>query len=267
MSRTNPSRRSLAAPPRTWRYVPLLAAPGAVQMALDLWLWAQHCQGKCGPVLRFYTWQPAAISLGYHQHRYPAAWRNLAWQGQMVERVRRPTGGRAVLHDGDLTYAIAHAQLPGSRQQVYQQFGAMLIAGWRSLGVELHYGTAGRDDVRAANCFALATAADLVTTEGTKVIGSAQRWQGKAVLQHGSMRLGAGSGLYEQVFGEPEPPRLAVAPAQAIAALKTACQAHFAAKLSEQPLSSLEWQAVQALAARIQAGEPPSLSMVTAAGR
>jgi len=234
-------------------------------MALDLWLLAQCCQGRSGPVLRFYTWQPPALSLGYHQRRYPAAWGQLLWQGQPLDLVRRPTGGRAVLHAGDLTYAIAHPHLPGSRQQVYEQLCAVLIDGWRSLGVELRYGTAGRGYAQQANCFALATGADLVTAAGSKAIGSAQQRRGAAVLQHGAMRLSGSGGLYERLFREPEPPPLGVAPEAAIAALRQAWEDAFAANLVEEPLSAAEVAAVQAIAAQFRVGQVPSLRSLGAA--
>ena len=54
-----------------WRLIPLLSASGSVQMAIDQWLLEQHLAGKHPPTLRFYTWQPTAISLGYHQRRWP----------------------------------------------------------------------------------------------------------------------------------------------------------------------------------------------------
>ncbi|MEO1299948.1 MAG: lipoate--protein ligase family protein, partial [Cyanobacteria bacterium J06636_16] len=76
-------------------------------MAVDTWLLDQLIAGQQPPTLRFYRWRPAAISLGYHQKRWPATWRALSWQDQPVDLVKRPTGGRAVLHQGDLTYAIA----------------------------------------------------------------------------------------------------------------------------------------------------------------
>ncbi len=75
-------------------------------MAIDAWLLEQHDLGKHPPTLRFYTWEPAAISLGYHQRRWPQYWQGLTGQGQPLDMVRRPSGGRAVLHQGDLTYAV-----------------------------------------------------------------------------------------------------------------------------------------------------------------
>lgn len=227
-------------------------------MAIDSWLLEQHRLGLHPPSLRFYTWSPIAISLGYHQKQYPPDWPHLTWQGQPVDLVRRPSGGRAVLHQGDLTYAVILSGVAGSRLQVYQAICQFLIEGWRSLGVELQYGTAGRGYIHNPNCFGTATGADLVTAMGVKLIGSAQLRRGSAILQHGSMRLMTDSTLYAQVFGVeldrlilPDPliaGSIDGAIAQVIEALQMALQQQWAIRLVVQPLSEGEIQA--ALAAK-----------------
>ena len=185
-----------------WRLIPLIEASGYAQMAIDKWLLEQYVAGNHPPVLRFYTWSLPTISLGYHQKKYPEYWQELIWQGKKLELVKRPTGGRAVLHQGDLTYAVVTSVTSKSRMQAYQQICEFLIAGWKNLGVDLHYGTAGRGYIHNPNCFGTATAADLVTVDGCKLIGSAQLRRGDAILQHGSMRLEPDGGLFSEVFGE-----------------------------------------------------------------
>lgn len=232
---------------KVWRFIPLLQAPGWVQMAIDAWLFEQHSQGLHPPTLRFYTWQPVAISLGYHQRQYPAHWQELTWQGTSVDLVRRPTGGRAVLHQGDLTYSVVMTGLPPNRMQSYQKICEFLIGGWRSLGVELYYGKAGRGYIHNPNCFGTATTADLVTAEGRKLIGSAQLRRGTTVLQHGSMQLNPDSDLFQQVFGStlqsstlrPLPSACSI-----IEALTDAAKCCFGVKLQAQPLSDLELQSI-----------------------
>lgn len=213
-------------------------------MALDCWLLHQHA-----PALRFYTWSPPAVSLGYHQQRWPEHWQHLSWQGHPVDLVRRPTGGRAVLHQGDLTYAIALCGLPPNRMQTYQKICEFLIQGWRSLGVELHYGTAQRGYQQQTNCFALATGADLVLADGTKFIGSAQVWRQGTVLQHGSIRLAPDPALFTQVFGTelelPQDLPAAASVSTIITALSEAACQCFEVDLQVQPLTSVEWQAVE----------------------
>ncbi|MEJ6484577.1 biotin/lipoate A/B protein ligase family protein [Nostoc punctiforme UO1] len=235
---------------QVWRLIPLLEAAGNVQMAIDNWLLEQHQSGKHPSTLRFYTWSPSAISLGYHQRKYPEYWQNLTWQGQKLDLVQRPTGGRAVLHQGDLTYAVVTSGITGSRLQVYEKICEFLIQGWRSLGVELHYGTEGRGYIHNPNCFGTATSADLVLPDGAKLIGSAQLRRSGAILQHGSIRLQPDAELFAQVFGAESfttvqlPQSLSVE--KIIADLITAASDCFNMQIELQPLSPAEWEEILA---------------------
>ena len=225
---------------KCWRLIPCLQASGAVQMAIDRWLLQQHRQGQLPATLRFYTWSPAAISLGYHQRQWPASWQQLRWQGQPLDLVRRPTGGRAVLHQGDLTYMVVSSGIPGRRLEIYQTICQFLIEGWRTLGVELHYGEAGRGYIHNPHCFGTATGADLITAHEQKLIGSAQLRSGPAILQHGSMRLSPDRELFAQ-FGETVQ-GINLPPAKVVAALVEAAN-RCLGQLTVQPLSETEWQA------------------------
>ena len=227
-------------------------------MAIDRYLLEQHRAGKHPSVIRFYTWQPAAISLGYHQKENPSYWQDLLWHRKPLDLVRRPTGGRAVLHQGDLTYMVVTSIPPRKRLEVYKQICQFLIGGWRSLGVELDYGTATKEYIQHQNCFATATGSDLVTPQGNKVIGSAQLRRGKTVLQHGSMIINTDPELYRQVFGTTLKQNLlqVISPvkdrssgyqqsdltAKIINSLTQAASAIFKIDLVEQPLSTTEWQ-------------------------
>ncbi|HEY9645600.1 MAG TPA: biotin/lipoate A/B protein ligase family protein [Chroococcidiopsis sp.] len=272
-----------------WRLIPPIVASGRMQMAIDRWLFEQHSEGVHPPTLRFYTWLPVAISLGYHQRRYPDHWRSLTWQGAPIDIVRRPSGGRAVLHQGDLTYAVITSGAMGNRLQTYEAICQFLIDGWRSLHVSLAFGQSQRSYIHNPNCFGTATGADLVLANGSKLIGSAQVWRGQTVLQHGSIRLEPDLGLFEQVFGASDgsnlraelPERwLAEAASKGrterlahlatlrspesqdgmldvvlmpflIEALTMAAQTRFGISLIEQPLSDREWQAIEAIAAKL----------------
>jgi lipoate---protein ligase len=205
-------------------------------------------------VLRFYTWVSPTISLGYHQRRWPAFWQQLTWEEHPVSLVRRPTGGRAVLHQGDLTYMVVTSGLTGKRLEIYQTICEFLIEGWRSLGVTLHYGLADRDYTHNPSCFGTATGADLVSAQGYKLIGSAQLQRKNAILQHGSMRLSRDTGLFTQVFGEPAPPLVELPIQQegdalfqtVVEALTQAACRCFDIELVTQPLSEAEWQEILA---------------------
>lgn len=251
--------QNLASPrSEKWRLIPLLDAPGRVQMALDRWLFEQHCLGLHPATLRFYTWQPIALSLGYHQRHLPDAWYHLKWQGSPVEVVRRPSGGRAVLHQGDLTYAVITSAMPARRVEAYERICEFLIRGWQALGISLEYGRATRGYIHNPNCFGTATAADLVLPDGTKLIGSAQLRQGEAILQHGSMRLAPDRELFQQVFGYAVESGILAQErsplgsrnfniATIVEALTTAACESFNMELVVQPLSAVEWAAVRAL--------------------
>lgn len=230
----------------TWRFIPLIETSGVIQMAIDEWLLEKHRQGKHPPTLRFYTWKTATISLGYHQKNYPEYWRNLTWQGELIELVKRPSGGRAVLHQGDLTYAVITSELGGKRRESYEKICQFLIEGSRNLGINLYYGNAGRGYIHNPNCFGTATDADLVTEEGYKLIGSAQLRRDRAILQHGSMRLNPDVSLFEQVFNEKITPiNLSVFSIdRIIEELSQAAIGCFGIKLVKEELTNEEWEEI-----------------------
>ncbi|HEY9760980.1 MAG TPA: lipoate--protein ligase family protein [Trichocoleus sp.] len=240
-----------------WRLIPLAEGTGKTHMAVDRWLLHQHQQGHLPSILRFYTWDPPAISLGYHQQRWPEKWSDLTWQNQRIDLVRRPSGGRAVLHQGDLTYALVTSGIPGNRLQAYHWVCQFLINGFQALGIPLTFGEVGRSYRHNPNCFETATGADLVLAENPayKLIGSAQLWSERCLLQHGSIRLQPDWGLYQQVFGQlelfpaqvPEPlAGLATGQHQRIVeALTTAATVCFKACFEVKPLTT--WEIEQAL--------------------
>lgn len=139
--------------------------------------------------------------------------------------------------------------------QAYRSICEFLIAGWRSIGVDLDFGSAKRGYIHNPNCFGTATAADLIMPDGTKLIGSAQVRRGAAILQHGSMRLNPDRALFQQVFGRDEAMRNGIAnlpaipQAKIIAALEAAAEASFQMTLQPEPLTAAEWQQIQTYAA------------------
>lgn len=231
-----------------WRLIPPIETTGTIQMAIDRWLLEQHILGQIPPTLRFYTWSEPTISLGYHQRHYPEHWRSLGWQNTRVDLVKRPTGGRGVLHQGDLTYAFIGSGFTGKRVEVYQQICQFLIDGWRSIGVELQYGTTGTGYIHNPNCFGTATSADLVCVDGYKLIGSAQLIKSGAILQHGSMRINPDLYLFRQVFGESisSPPTsvLKLTMPTIINELTQSARQHFQIEFEVLPLVDREWSQI-----------------------
>jgi lipoate-protein ligase A len=213
-----------------WNIVDLIEDNGMRQMAIDLALRDRLLAGNIFPTLRFYRWRPAAISLGYHQRNHPSEWNDLIWQGEKIDIVKRPTGGRAVLHQGDLTYAIVLNNLQGKRTDIYRYISQFLIDGWQDLGFSLSYGDRRGEYIQKTNCFDLATSADLVLSDGYKLIGSAQSIVDGVVLQHGSIRLFPDAELSARVFGTPIAPPASlqtIAIEDVISALTRAAARHF----------------------------------------
>lgn len=190
-----------------WCYLPYTVTSGEAQMAIDRWLLENHTAGQWPSTLRFYGWSTPTISLGYHQRRWPSHWNHLIWQGQPVPLVRRPTGGRAVLHQGGLTYAVVTSTVGTNRAIAYQSLCQWLINGFAELSIPLDFGATkiGRSNKNNPNCFDLSTGADLCLPDGTKVIGSAQVWRDRTVLQHGTILLNPDPDLFQIVFRLPLP--------------------------------------------------------------
>ncbi|MFM9087805.1 MAG: lipoate--protein ligase family protein [Cyanobium sp.] len=180
--------------------LPSCSLPGSLQMAIDVWLLERVLQGqRQGPLLRFYRWSTPTLSLGNHQRQLDPCWLQLAAEGRLA-LVRRPSGGSAVLHGGDLTYALIWPNPPRRRREAYHLSCLWLQEAFSAMGLPLEFGDS---PVRPhqANCFATSTAADLVHPGGQKRIGSAQRWQGHGLLQHGSVAIQPDGALWEEVFG------------------------------------------------------------------
>ena len=164
--------------------------PGWHNMAMDQAL-LDLAAGEGRSFLRLYRWQPSCLSFGRHEpalRRYDRA----AIDRLGLETVRRPTGGRAVWHAEELTYAVAApANLFGSLPQAYQRIHAVLAAALQALGfpATLAAAPARGSAVDSGACFA-APAGGEVMLQGMKVVGSAQLRERGAMLQHGSLLLG-----------------------------------------------------------------------------
>lgn len=233
-----------------WRLIPLICTDGKTQMAIDEWLLNQHQLHRHPPTLRFYQWNPVAISLGVSQKRhFPKHWESLTYENKTIDIVKRPTGGRGVLHQGDLTYCLVSSFDQGNSEQIYQQICQFLILSWYKLGIELKLAQPNRNYLKSPNCFALATSADLVDGEGRKFIGSAQLKRGKYILQHGSMLLNPDINLYQDVFGTM--PSLVPLPKvtidEIVTILTQTAEEYFNCQFLIQPLSREEWKEIISL--------------------
>ncbi|MHB0886686.1 MAG: lipoate--protein ligase family protein [Bacillota bacterium] len=186
----------------TWRLIRSEPADAARNMAVDEAIMTAHGRGLVPPTLRFYTWQPAAVSVGYFQ----SLEREIdveACRRAGIGIVRRPTGGRAVLHDDELTYSITIAEsiLPGSILETYRYLSRGLLAGFGLIGLRADLtnppsrggepaaaGVAPAPHGSSAACFDAPSWYEL-TSGGKKIVGSAQTRKNGIILQHGAIIL------------------------------------------------------------------------------
>ncbi len=144
------------------------------------------------PTLRFYGWDPAALSLGYFQ----SAAKEIdvdACKAQGIDVVRRMTGGRAILHDRELTYSVIISEeypgMPESVSESYKMLSMGLLEGMRCLDIDAQLAsdkTLKPRDLSSGACFDAPSSYELVV-DGKKVVGSAQVRQKGTILQHGSI--------------------------------------------------------------------------------
>lgn len=181
------------------------AASAAQNMAVDEAIFLSYLQGRSPLTLRFYGWSPPAVSIGYAQDLKKeidleaCAGRNIQW-------VRRPTGGRSVLHDDEITYALVAGErdgFTGTLIENYLRIATGFQEGFRILGVEVNLaeGRKATLDSYAAVCFASPSWYE-IEAGGRKLIGSAQVRKEKGFLQHGSILLSFDAGLLLHLLGQ-----------------------------------------------------------------
>lgn len=178
-----------------WRLINSGEQTGAMNMALDEALLNSVANGLSLPVLRFYRWQPATVTLGYAQSVHTDLDLDVCAQAGL-DVVRRSTGGRAVLHDQEVTYAVISplntGLFGGSVLECYRAISEVLQKTLLQLGLpaELVPGKSrgGQQNAMKAVCFSVPSQYELVI-EGRKVAGSAQKRHRQSFLQHGSLPL------------------------------------------------------------------------------
>jgi lipoate-protein ligase A len=181
-----------------WQYIDSCPNIGAYNMAVDEELLAHAQAGEAMPVLRFYGWDPPAVSLGRFQDMKTAvnadACRRLGF-----DIVRRITGGRAVLHHRELTYSVIARTddpiFPSSVTGTYKIIATGLLAGLQNLGIAAEMVSRGgrhaalvKKNAKDPACFSSPSWYEILVNE-KKIIGSAQRRVKGAFLQHGSILI------------------------------------------------------------------------------
>ncbi len=179
---------------QVWRLIKDEPASGAWNMAVDEAILLHAGRGESLPTLRLYAWTPACLSLGYAQHYADVDHQRLKNFGWDV--VRRPTGGKAILHTDELTYSVTGPRdneiLFGGVLESYNRLAKALMAGVTQLGLPVKM----QDQLPAGSqlvetgpvCFEVPSAYE-ITSHNKKLIGSAQARRREGVLQHGSLPL------------------------------------------------------------------------------
>ncbi len=187
-------------PRAAWRLLLSPFANGPLNMAVDEAILQTVAAGEAPPTLRFFGWTPPCLSLGYAQRAADVDAERLAQHG--YDLVRRPTGGRAILHTDELTYSVIapmdEPRVAGGVLESYQQLSAGLLAGLHhlGLGVRADRTYAGSDtSAKGPVCFEVPSNYEITVSGAApdapprKLLGSAQVRKRGVVLQHGTLPL------------------------------------------------------------------------------
>ncbi|MCU0495834.1 MAG: lipoate--protein ligase family protein [Anaerolineae bacterium] len=191
---------------RQWRLIYDSPASGAHNMAKDDAILEAVIAGESLPTLRFYAWSPPCLSLGYAQASEDADQARIESFGWEV--VRRPTGGKAILHTDELTYSVAmpldHPLATGDIVESYRRISQALVTALQFLGVDPHSEKMTHSDKQTgAVCFETPSHYE-ITVNGRKLIGSAQVRRKNGVLQHGSLPLSGDLGRICDALAYPD---------------------------------------------------------------
>ncbi|RLC79824.1 MAG: hypothetical protein DRI61_07105 [Chloroflexi bacterium] len=175
-----------------WRLLETGYADGVTNMAIDEAILLAVAKGKAPPTLRFYGWRPPCLSIGYGQSMREEIDIERCKAAQ-IDLVRRPTGGKAILHSDEVTYSVvlpsSHPLARGSVLESYRRLSWGLVQGLRALGVKASQaGPLEEKQWLSAACFEVPSDYE-VECNGKKLIGSAQLRRKDALLQHGSIPL------------------------------------------------------------------------------
>jgi len=187
-------------------YLNPLELSGPDQMAIDLFLLEKSfSDSNFNMAIRFYTWDGDWLSIGKNQKKLPKTWIELL-KNEQLKIVRRPSGGKAVLHSKGLTYALIWKNPPRNKKQAYLKTAQWLKDGFKKAGVDLFFGNQ-LSYTSNINCFATSTLADLVDKDQNKHIGSAQYWKKGHLLQHGEILIEPSKQLWKKIFNT-NPPKI-----------------------------------------------------------
>ena len=192
--------------PLRWQRLPAMVSDGPANMAIDDAM-AMHARGSGSALWRVYGWAQPVLSLGRHQ-RAAGLYDLDSARERGIAIVRRPTGGRAVLHAREITYCVAAPEFAmGSLMQAYRIINELLVDALRKLGVPAAIASPASPPPRpvAGACFEEPVAGEIVAG-GRKLVGSAQWRSEGALLQHGSILIDDDQHLANDLLLAPGPP-------------------------------------------------------------
>jgi lipoyl(octanoyl) transferase len=190
-----------------WRLIISGARPPLENMETDYRLWQSAAKKESPPTLRFYQWNPSAVSLGYNQDAEKVINTEFC-KTSNIPVVKRPTGGSAIFHDAELTYSFCSNvdEHPSFTSPLgsYLAVCRGIVNGMKRTGIRLEvrgFSEGKEPSFTGRDCFSLSSRHDLVYGN-SKVVGSAQRRNKNAFLQHGSILLAIRRDLWENIFIE-----------------------------------------------------------------
>jgi lipoyl(octanoyl) transferase len=192
-----------------WRLVVSTPAKGVWNMAVDEAFLESILAEDSVPILRLYAWEPPCLSLGYGQGEADVDPERLSARGW--DLVRRPTGGKAILHTDELTYSVIGSnrdpRLTGGILASYLTLSGALATAMVKLGLDVDIQPSSKSGSGTISdgpvCFEVPSPYE-ITSRGRKLIGSAQSRRGDAILQHGAIPLGGDITRITEVLSYPD---------------------------------------------------------------
>lgn len=189
-----------------WRLIDTGASGAEFNMALDEAIASLVLQGEMPPTLRFFSWERPSVTIGHFQ-RFSDV--NIAFcEKNAIPVVRRPTGGRAILHSDEITYSFS-ARNTDNREfknllNSYKTIAGAFSLAFKSLGMDVsirHGREKGKRLVRNPHCFKSVSFGE-ITIKGNKILGSAQKRYREGFLQQGSMPFSIDQRAYDEIFAK-----------------------------------------------------------------
>lgn len=186
------------------KFIPFSINPGKVNMDIDAKLLDEAiASGLSTPIFRLYGWSPACVSLGRNQE--DAFLDRNFLESNNIDVVRRLTGGRALLHDNEITYSfvcpVSYLKNGSHVVLSYKEISQIFIDKFKLLGIDLAFGTSKPVKTESDYCMLVSTGADLCY-QNKKLIGSAQYRKNGYILQHGSILYDYNKEILEKIFKE-----------------------------------------------------------------